>query len=146
MQNNETIFSKIIHREIPAEIVYEDEGVLAFLDISPTNPGHTLVIPKPQSTNIVDITPASWAHVMETVRILAPKIQKAVGADGINLMMNNGEIAGQLVMHTHVHIIPRFANDGYTHWPGHPYAEGEREKVGAKIRATLSQKNDPTVL
>jgi histidine triad (HIT) family protein len=133
----ETIFTKIIQRDIPAEIVYETDAVLAFLDISPNNPGHTLVIPKTWSTNVLDIDAASWGAVMEAVRMLAPKIKQAVGADGINIMMNNGEIAGQMVFHSHVHIIPRFAGDGFKHWPGTPYPEGGMREVGDKIRAQL---------
>ena len=133
----ETIFSKIIRREIPAEIVYEDEEVLAFLDIAPNNPGHTLVIPKEQSRNILTISSESWSKVMEAIRILAPKIKDAVNADGINIKMNNEEASGQEVFHTHVHIIPRFKEDGLTYWPAKPYGEGELEKVAEKIRAEL---------
>jgi len=134
MQSEDTIFSKILRREIPAEIVYEDEKVLAFLDISPNNPGHTLVIPKKPTRNLLTIDAESWANVMETVRMLAPKIKDAVGAEGINIMMNNEPVAGQIVFHAHVHIIPRFSGDGYTHWPGGEYAEGEMQKVAEKIR------------
>lgn len=138
MANAETIFSKIIRKEIPAEIVYEDDDVMAFLDISPNNPGHTLVIPKIPSHNLLTIDAESWTKVMETVRMLAPKIKEAVCADGINIMMNNEQDAGQIVFHTHVHIIPRFKNDGYKHWPGHPYGEGEMPEIGTKIRAALN--------
>ncbi|MBP9749860.1 MAG: HIT family protein [Candidatus Pacebacteria bacterium] len=137
MSPTKTIFDKIIRREIPAEIVYEDSDVIAFLDISPNNPGHTLVIPKEPSRNLLDISTDSWSKVMEVVRILALKIQKAVDADGINLMMNNEPFAGQIVMHAHVHIIPRFKGDGYEHWAGHPYAEGQAKEVADKIRAQL---------
>lgn len=137
MTDTETIFSKIIRREIPAEIVYETDEVLAFLDISPNNPGHTLVIPKTSTRNLLTIDAGSWANVMEAVRILAPKIQQAVGAEGINIIMNNEPAAGQIVFHAHVHVIPRFANDGYRHWPGHEYKEGEMAEVGEKIRESI---------
>ncbi len=137
MEQKETIFTKIIQREIPAEIVYENDEVIAFLDINPNNPGHTLVVPKLWSNNLLDISLESWSAVMHAVHALAPRIQKAVGADGINLMMNNEPAAGQIVPHTHVHIIPRFANDGYMHWEGHPYLEGQMANVATKIRATL---------
>jgi len=133
----ETIFSKIIQREMPAEIIYEDEDVLAFLDISPNNPGHTLVIPKEPSINIFDISSDSWVKVMAAVRMLAPVIKEAVGAGGINIQMNNGELAGQLVFHTHVHLIPRIEDDGYKHWPGKAYEEGQMEAVAEKIRTVL---------
>lgn len=138
MTREDTIFDKIIRREIPAEIIYEDDDTLAFLDIAPNNPGNTLVIPKEPSRNLFDISPTSWGNVMETVRMLASKIREAVGADGINLMMNNEPVAGQMVFYTHVHIIPRFQGDGYEHWGSTPYAEGEAETVAQKIRTALA--------
>lgn len=137
MSQHDTLFDKIVRREIPAEIVYENDAVLAFLDINPNNPGHTLVIPKIPSGNLLTISAESWGAVMEAVRILAPRIKEAVDADGINLMMNNEPSAGQIVPYTHVHIIPRFESDGLEHWHGRPYAEGELTKVGEKIRAVV---------
>ena len=139
MTDQETIFSRIIRREIPAEIVYEDEHVLAFLDIAPNNPGHTLVIPKQQTRNLLTIHAGDWAKVMEVVRILAPKIREAVGAEGVNIIMNNEPAAGQIVFHAHVHVIPRFSDDGYRHWPGHEYQEGKMQSVAEKIRALVAQ-------
>lgn len=139
MAHPDTIFDKIIRREIPAEIVYENDAVLAFLDINPNNPGHTLVIPKMPSGNVLTVSADSWSAVMEVVRMLTPRIKEAVGADGINLIMNNEPSAGQIVPYTHVHIIPRFEGDGYEHWHGHPYAEGEMTRVGEKIRAVVDK-------
>ena len=133
----ETIFSKIIAGEIPAEIVYEDDDVLAFLDISPNNPGHTLVIPKEYSRNLLSITPESWSKVMEVARKLSVAIKEATGADGINIMMNNEPVAGQIVFHTHVHVIPRHEGDGFKHWPGKEYGEGEAGKIAESIRQQL---------
>lgn len=135
---SDTIFHKILRREIPAEIVYEDAETLAFLDIKPNNPGHTLVIPKRPSHNVFDVIPSDWAAVMETVRVLAPVIKNAVHADGINIKMNNGEGAGQEVPYLHIHIIPRFDGDGYTHWEGKSYGEGEAVKVADQIRSALA--------
>lgn len=134
----ETIFTKILRKEIPAEVVYEDDDVLAFLDIEPNNPGHTLVIPKEPTRNLLTIAPDSWAKVMEVVRKLSPIIKDAVGAEGINLMMNNEPVAGQVVMHAHVHIIPRHEGDGFRHWQGHAYKEGEMAEVGKRIRTELN--------
>ncbi|MEK7510658.1 MAG: HIT family protein [Patescibacteria group bacterium] len=132
-----TIFEKIIAREIPATIIYEDEATLAFLDIAPNNPGHTLVIPKVHTRNILDISEDSWLAVMKTVHKLAPVIKEAVDADGINIAMNNEPAAGQVVFHAHVHIIPRHEGDGFTHFPAGSYGEGEADSVAAKIRALL---------
>lgn len=134
-----TIFEKIIAREIPANIIYEDEDTLAFLDIAPNNPGHTIVIPKVHARNLLDISEESWFAVMRTVRKLAPIIKEAVGADGINLAMNNESAAGQVVFHAHVHIIPRHEGDGFTHFPQGKYEEGEADAIAAKLRAALSR-------
>lgn len=133
----ETIFSQIIKGELPADIIHEDDDVLAFLDINPVSPGGTLVIPKKWSRNILDIDAESWAKVMEVVRMLAPAIKVAMRADGVNIMMNNEPAAGQIVSHSHVHIIPRHENDGVVSWPGKGYPEGEKEKTAEKIREVL---------
>lgn len=132
-----TIFEKIIAREIPANIIYEDEETLAFLDIAPNNPGHTLVIPKQHSRNLLDISEDSWLAVMRTARTLAPVIKAAVDADGINIAMNNEAAAGQVVFHTHVHIIPRHEGDGFKHFPQGSYEQGEAEVLAEKIRSAL---------
>ncbi|MDB5265037.1 MAG: HIT-like protein [Parcubacteria group bacterium] len=135
----DTIFMKIINREIPAEIIHEDEDTLAFLDSHPINLGHALVIPKVPSRNLLDINQESFAAVMKTVHKLTPVIKETVGADGINIQMNNEEPAGQAVFHTHVHIIPRFENDGYAHWQAKtPYNPSESSKLAEKLRAVLS--------
>lgn len=131
------IFCKIVTGEIPAQKLYEDGRVLAFLDIRPVNPGHTLVIPKKHSTNILDIAPEDWAAVAEVARKMAVVIHDALGADGINLGMNNREHAGQVVDHPHVHVMPRRKGDGLALWHGKAYKEGEDEAVAAKIKASL---------
>ena len=110
------IFCKIISGEIPSYKFYEDELSFAFLDINPINKGHALVIPKNHAENIMTIKKKDFAAVMETVRMLSPKIQRAVGADGINIHINNGSAAGQMVFHSHVHVIPRFENDNLPMW------------------------------
>lgn len=133
-----TVFEKIIARKLPADIIYEDEDTLAFLDIAPNNPGHTLVIPKVHSRNVFDISEDTWIALMRTVRMLAPIIKEAAGADGININMNNDAAAGQVVFHTHVHIIPRHEGDGLKHFPQGSYAQGEAEALREKIRAMIA--------
>lgn len=122
---NDCLFCKIVSGEIPSEKIYEDENTFAFLDIHPINRGHTLVVPKTHYENIYEAPEEVFTKVMRTVQLLAPKIKQAVGADGINIGINNGKAAGQLVYHLHTHIIPRFESDGYSHWHGNPYQEGE---------------------
>lgn len=113
---NDCIFCKIVSGEIPSVKIYEDEATLAFLDISPLNPGHTLVIPKEHHENIFDVSDESLAPVMRTAKKVANAIKNAVNADAINIGINNGKEAGQLVFHLHIHVIPRFAGDGYVSW------------------------------
>jgi histidine triad (HIT) family protein len=115
----DTIFSKIISREIPADIVYEDEVVLAFLDIMPINHGHTLVIPKQAFTNIFDGDPDTLAHMMKVGQKIGLALKDAGLATGVNLIMNNGETAGQEVWHSHLHVVPRLENDDSFSKPKH---------------------------
>ncbi len=131
------IFCKIIRGELPSHKVYEDEKVLAFLDIRPVNAGHTLVAPKAHSQNIFDIAPDDWAAVASAVRTLAIAIEKGVQADGVNIAMNNREHAGQVVPHPHVHIIPRFKGDGLKLMPQRSYEPLEAETTLEKIRKQL---------
>ena len=135
-----TIFEKIIAREIPADIVYEDENTIAFLDIAPNNPGHTLVVPKQHSRNIFDITETSWLALMKTVRTLAPLIKQAVAAEGINIHMNNEAPAAQAVFHTHIHIIPRYTDDGFITFPPGSYKnEQQPQEIAEHIRKLLAE-------
>ena len=132
------IFCKIIKGELPSFKVYEDEKTLAFLDIRPVHAGHTLVVPKKHSLNIFDISPEDWTSVAEVVRSLATAIDTAVNADGVNIAMNNREHAGQVVPHAHVHIIPRFKNDGLKLMPQRSYGQGEAENTAEKIRRIIT--------
>lgn len=138
MRMPDCIFCKIVRGELPSYKVYEDDKVIAFLDIRPVNAGHTLVVPKNHATNIFDIAPEDWIAVAEAVRKLSIVIEKAVSADGINIAMNNREHAGQLVDHPHVHIIPRHKGDGLRLMPQRNYNEHEAEDTAEKIRTALS--------
>jgi histidine triad (HIT) family protein len=133
----DSIFTKIIKREIPAEILYEDDDTLAFLDIAPVSPGHTLVIPKKQVENIFDTDDATLEAVMRTVRKIAPAVRDAVGADALNIQSNNGAESGQVVFHMHLHLIPRFKGDNFFMWPHKDYKEGEASEIAEKIRECL---------
>ncbi len=104
----ENIFAKIIRGEIPAHKVYEDDKTLAFMDIMPRTEGHTLVIPKAASRNMLDIGEDDLCALMKTVRKVARAVKKAYGADGVLIQQFNEPAAGQVIFHTHVHILPRF--------------------------------------
>lgn len=132
------IFLKIVRGEIPAHKVYEDEHTLAFLDIKPHSKGHVLVIPKEQYRNILDIPEETLCNMIRTVKKIAPAVKEAVGADGLNIGMNNEHAAGQEVFHAHMHIIPRIEGDNVYRSPKHTsYEDGEMERVAEKIRSKL---------
>ncbi len=135
---DDTIFGKIIRREIPADIVYEDENTLAFLDIMPNTPGHTLVIPKKPSRNIFNIDEGSLAAVMRTVRKIAPAVRDAVGAKGVHINSNHEPEAGQIVFHTHFHIIPRHDRSEFEFWKQERADEKDLKSIAEKIRAALN--------
>lgn len=130
-----TIFQKIIDREIPAHIVYEDDRVIVILDAKPINIGHTLVIPKKPWVNIYEVPKEEFGYAMQIVKLVAEKIKTALNADGINIVMNNDLAAGQLVFHAHIHVIPRYEGDGFENWHGKRlYHDGEKDEVLAKIK------------
>lgn len=106
-----TIFEKIVNREIGANIIYEDNDIMAFLDIAPISVGHTLVIPKKPYKDIYEIPDDIIAKLFKVVKDLSIKLKKVFKADGINLINNNEKKAGQVVFHYHVHIIPRYNDD-----------------------------------
>lgn len=105
------IFCKIINGEIPSKKLYEDDYVVAILDISQATKGHTLVLPKKHFSNLLEIDNEYYLKVMTVVKELSAKIVNNLGAEGVNILNNCGEAAGQTVMHFHVHIIPRYKDD-----------------------------------
>jgi len=102
----ETIFTKIINRQIPSDIVYEDENTIAILDISPFEKGHTLVIPKKPYITIMDMPENEFLQLMKIVQKIAKHYEKTLNC-GINIWQNNKTISGQEVMHVHFHVVPR---------------------------------------
>ena len=116
---SECIFCKIVNREIPATIVYEDGDVLVFMDIGPIIKGHALVIPKRHCDPVAETPDDLLAKLHIMAKRVAQAQMNGLGADGVNIMQNNGAAAGQEVPHIHVHVIPRFADDGH-HWNWHP--------------------------
>lgn len=105
------IFCNIIAGQIPAAKVYEDEHVLAFLDISQVTEGHTLVVPKQHFRNLLEMDSLSTSLLFSAVPRIAQKIMAATGASGMNIINNNEEVAGQTVFHTHVHLTPRYNSE-----------------------------------
>ena len=104
------IFAKILRGEIPAFRVYEDEKVLAFMDVMPQSDGHTLVLPKAEAEDLFDLAPEMAAAVIRAGQKIARAVKRAFNADGIMLVQYNGAVAGQSVFHFHLHIVPRYAD------------------------------------
>jgi histidine triad (HIT) family protein len=131
------VFAKILRGEIPSTRVYEDDAVVAFMDVMPQGPGHTLVMPKAPSRNLLDADAATLGNLMPAVQKVARAVKTAFGADGVTIMQFNEPASGQTVFHLHVHVIPRF--EGV---PLKPHT-GEMEKPDVlaahaeKIRAAL---------
>jgi histidine triad (HIT) family protein len=134
----DNIFAKILKGEIPCHKLYEDSDALAFLDIMPRTEGHTLVVTKEKATDLFDITPQGLETLMAVVQKLAPKIQKAVGADGILIQQFNGAPAGQTVFHLHVHIVPIKEGVPLKRHAGDMADQGELAATADKIRKVLS--------
>jgi histidine triad (HIT) family protein len=136
----ECIFCKIIKGELPSVKVYENDKVIAFLDIRPINPGHTLVVPKEHFENLLDGGDEILKEIMLTVKKVAWAIVKAFDLKGFNVAQNNGEIAGQIVPHLHWHIVPRYPGDRLYDmgpWLRKEYKEGEMEEIANKIKKEL---------
>ena len=140
---SDCIFCKIINGDIPSSKVYEDEHVLAFLDISQVTKGHTLVIPKIHKENVYELTPEIAAHVFEAVPKIARAIKQEFSPIGMNVLNNNGEHAGQSVFHFHIHLLPRYGEgDGFgAVWKTHTseYTPEELKSIASSIGQHISE-------
>ncbi|MBR4277347.1 MAG: HIT family protein [Lachnospiraceae bacterium] len=125
MRKDDCIFCKIANGEIPSNTVYEDEDFRAILDMGPAAKGHTLLLPKEHADNLFELPDETAEKALKVAKCIGKKLMSKLGADGMNIVQNNGEIAGQTVMHFHIHIIPRYKDDNQKiGWvPGKPTAE-----------------------
>lgn len=105
------IFCKIISGAIPSKTVYEDDNFKAIMDVAPASKGHVIVLPKSHAANIFEISDEDAAGIMVVAKKVAGILKNALNCDGVNILQNNGEVAGQTVFHLHVHVIPRYEDD-----------------------------------
>ena len=136
--NSDCIFCRIIRKELPCAVVFEDEVMLAFMDIGPLAAGHLLAIPKPHYEKVSDVS----ADVMAAVAAHFPRLGRALkavtGATGFNVLANEGQAAGQEVGHVHFHLIPRAADDGLGYrWNPTKYPPGRIDELATKFRTAL---------
>ena len=135
MKDNNCIFCKIANGDIPSRTIYENELFRVILDNGPATDGHALVLPKDHYANLFEIPADTAAEAMKTAQTVAAMLKEKLHADGLNLVQNNGETAGQTVHHFHMHIIPRYKGDGQNIlWkPGHP-SDQELDAVLGRIK------------
>ena len=130
---NDCVFCAIAAGEIPSFKVYEDELVVAYLDISPFSRGHTLVIPKAHSEGLLDTPDETLAAVVARVKRVAAHLKAALPCDGFNVLQNNGEAAGQTVRHVHFHIVPRYGKEPIS-FENHAGDMDELKVLAARVR------------
>ena len=137
MKDDNCIFCKLANGDIPTNSIYEDEDFKVILDADPVSRGHALILPKQHYANLYELGDEEAVKIMPLAKKLAKKMTDVLGADGFNILQNNGEVAGQSVFHYHLHLIPRFKDApnnqgllGFTH-PG--LSEEEIKEIGAKL-------------
>lgn len=138
------VFCKLVRNEIPCVKVYEDSETMAFMDIKPNTPGHMLVIPKEHYENIYGVPAETLCRMTLSAQKVAIAAKNALHADGVNILMNNESAAGQLIWHSHIHVIPRRNEDtgpDDSHFAfaskHHTYISGEMEEIAEKIKTEL---------
>lgn len=138
----ECIFCNIAERKSEAEIVFEDDSIISFLDIQPINYGHALVIPKKHFDNFLTIPPEELIHLINATQYIAGAVKRSVNADGFNIISNNGNSAGQTIYHFHFHIIPRF-NEDFNFKPKFKnYKTGDIKNYADGIRSAVLKYKD----
>jgi len=135
---NDCLFCKIARKEIPATVVHENDRIVVFMDIKPVNAGHMLIVPKKHFDDYASTSEEALREMAVAAKRLGKAAMDALGAPGFNLAVNNGRVAGQLVDHVHLHVIPRFEGDGHELWHGEAYKEGEMEAVADKLKKAIA--------
>ncbi len=136
---SETVFGKILRGDIPCHKVYEDDHVLAFLDVNPLSKGHTLVIPKEEKAHLHELSDESAAALGRVLPRLCRAVREATGTSAYNVLQNNGSAAHQAVMHVHFHIIPKTSSGGLgIGWPAGSLDGREAKDLVEQIRGALS--------
>jgi histidine triad (HIT) family protein len=135
---SDCLFCKIANGEIPSYTVYEDQEFRAFLDIEPAGPGHTLIVPKKHAANFFELPEETAVHAMQLAQRLAKAMKEVLPIDGLNIIQNNGEVAGQTVMHYHLHVIPRYQGvGGLPGWEKVTVSPEEMQEKAAALAAKL---------
>jgi histidine triad (HIT) family protein len=138
--NPHCVFCKVVRGEIPSARVLETPDAVVFLDINPLNPGHTLLVPRAHHANLTDLPEETAAHAGSLLPRLCRAVKAATGAPGLNVVINNGSVAGQTIDHCHWHIIPRFADDPIRWpWPQGKYSGDELNRMRSNIEREIQK-------
>ena len=138
MKDDNCIFCKLANKDIPTNIIYEDDRFTVILDASPATKGHALILPKNHAANIYELPDEDASAVFVLAKKLATKMAEILHCDGFNIVQNNGEVAGQTVFHFHMHLIPRYLNDGNQDkltWNHAEFTPEEIAEIAAELRA-----------
>lgn len=138
MKDDNCIFCKLANKDIPTNIIYEDDRFTVILDASPATKGHALILPKNHAANIYELPDEDASAVFVLAKKLATNMTEILHCDGFNIVQNNGEVAGQTVFHFHMHLIPRYLNDGNQDkltWNHAEFTPEEIAEIAAELRA-----------
>jgi histidine triad (HIT) family protein len=134
MKDTNCIFCKIANGEIPSKTLYEDEDFRVILDLGPASKGHALILPKNHYANLYELPEETAGEVMKLAKRMAAQMTERLGCEGFNLVQNNGELAGQTVFHFHMHLIPRYREDGQKiGWKPQEVSQEELEETRKQI-------------
>lgn len=137
MRDANCIFCKILAGEIPSYVIYEDDDFKAILDVDPATKGHTLLLPKNHAANLYELDEVTASKVIPTAKKIADKMKSALNCDGLNLVQNNGEVAGQTVNHFHLHMIPRYTTDAdktMCGWSHQKFSDEEKTAIYESLK------------
>lgn len=138
--NSDCIFCKIANGKIPSSTIYEDEMFRVILDLSPATKGHALILPKKHMANIFEMDEETAEKIFVLASRISKAMKEALNCDGLNIIQNNGEIAGQTVFHFHMHIIPRYNDDGqHINWVPGASEAAERDAIAQQIKIVLNK-------
>ena len=132
------IFCKIVKGDIPSSVVYEDDSFKAIMDISPASKGHVIIIAKEHAANIFELSDDMACKVFLVAKKIAKAVEMELGCDGVNILQNNGEVAGQTVFHFHMHVIPRYKDDSINiKWPQQETNISDISELADKIASRI---------
>lgn len=135
MKNENCIFCKIANGEIPSAVIYEDDDFRVILDMGPASKGHALVVPKEHFVNLFDLSDELASKALIVAKKVVCKMKDVLGCDGYNIVQNNGETAGQTVMHFHIHLIPRYKDDQVgLSWKMGKLSDSDRDEILARLK------------